>query len=41
MRGLVARLGVMLVDEGGADAEGGGGSACNSVEFVSVERIKV
>ena len=35
MRGLAAGLGVMLVDEGGADGEGGGGtcSACNSVEL--------
>ena len=33
MRGLAARLGVMLVDEGWADGEGGGGSACNSVEL--------
>ena len=28
-----AGLGVMLVDEGGADGEGGGGSACTSVEL--------
>ena len=33
MRGLAAGLGVMLVDEGGADGEGGGGSACSSVEL--------
>eukprot|EP01043_Picozoa_sp_COSAG02_P005198 COSAG02_NODE_140_length_34374_cov_913.416443_1_plen_38_part_10 len=28
MRGLAAGLGVMLVDEGGADEEAGGDSAC-------------
>ena len=33
MRGLAAGLGVMLVDEGGADEEAGGDSACNSVEL--------
>ena len=32
-RDLAAGLGVMLVDEGGADGEGGGGRACNSVEL--------
>ena len=33
MRALAVGLGVMLVDEGEADGEGGGGSACNSVEL--------
>ena len=33
MRGLAAGLGVMLVDEGGTDGEGGGGSACNSTKL--------
>ena len=33
MRGLAAGLGVMLVDEGGADGEAGGDSACNSIEL--------
>ena len=33
MRGLAAGLGVMLVDEGGADGEAGGDSACNSLEL--------
>jgi len=36
MRGLVAGLGVMLVDEGGADGEAGGGSSCNSVELMLI-----
>ena len=36
MRGLVAGLGVMLVDEGGANGEAGGGSSCNSVELMLI-----
>ena len=33
MRALAVGLGVMLVDEGGADGEARGDSACNSVEL--------
>ena len=33
MRGLAAGLGVMLVDEGGADGEAGGDSACSSAKL--------
>ena len=36
MRGLAAGLGVMMVDEGGADGEAGGGSSCNSVELMLI-----
>ena len=40
MRGLVAGLGVMLVDEGGADGEAGGDSACNSIELQLVGALR-
>ena len=40
MRGLAAGLGVMLVDDGGADGEGGGGSVCNSVELQLVRTLR-
>ena len=40
MRGLVAGLGVMLVDEGGADGEAGGGSPSSSAKLQLVGALR-
>ena len=40
MRGLVAGLGVMLVDEGGADGEAGGGSPSSSAKLQLIGALR-